>query len=98
VQEPAIGQRSQTMGRPKKKLTRAQKEEKARRRKLFMTVFVNGKQVRVPTTPTIDGVPVDEFIRRNADPIWLLRNEMYELLDEHGDSVSDEDGDQHCDE
>jgi hypothetical protein len=33
--------------------------------------------------PTIDGIDVDEFIRQNADAIWLLRNEMYELLDEH---------------
>jgi len=24
--------------------------------------------------------PVDEFIRRNADSIWLLQNEMYEEL------------------
>jgi hypothetical protein len=27
--------------------------------------------------PTIDGLPVDEFIARNADPIWLFQNGMY---------------------
>ena len=45
-----------------------------------MTIFVNGKQKRVKRPPTIDGLPADEFIRRNADPIWLLQNEMYEEL------------------
>ena len=27
-------------------------------------------------------MPVDEFIRRNADPIWLHQNEMWERIDE----------------
>jgi hypothetical protein len=45
-----------------------------------MTVFVNGKQKRVKRPPTMDGMPLDEFIRRNADPIWLLQEEMYEDL------------------
>ncbi len=40
------------------------------------------KQKRVKREPTIDGIPVDEFIRTNADPIWLLQNEMYEELQE----------------
>lgn len=31
--------------------------------------------------PTIEGLPVDEFIARNADPIWLLENGYYEFLD-----------------
>jgi hypothetical protein len=47
-----------------------------------MTIFVNGKQKRVRRPPTIEGISVDEFIRQNADPIWLLQNEMYELLEE----------------
>ena len=38
------------------------------------------KQKRVKREPLVDGIPVDEFIRRNADPIWLLQNEMYEEL------------------
>jgi len=46
-----------------------------------MTIFVNGKQKRVRRPPTIEGISVDEFIRQNADPIWLLQHEMYELLE-----------------
>jgi hypothetical protein len=66
----------------KRKLTPREKAEKKRRQREFMTIFVNGKQKRVRRPPTIDGIPVDEFIRQNADPIWLLQNEMYELLEE----------------
>jgi len=66
--------------RPKRKLTAAEKAEKKRRRREYKTIFINGKQKRVKREPTIDGLPVDEFIRRNADPIWLLQNEMYEEL------------------
>ena len=65
-----------------KKLTTAQKKArkaaKAERQKKYMWVFMNGKQVRVKRAPTIDGLDVDEFIRRNADPIWLQQNEMWE--------------------
>jgi hypothetical protein len=70
------------MSKQKRKLTPAEKEEKKRRRREYMTVFINGKQKRVKRPPTIDGIPVDEFIRQNADPIWLLQNEMYEELRE----------------
>lgn len=63
-----------------KKLTAAQKAEKRQRRKEYMTIFINGKQKRVKRPPTIEGVPVDEFIRRNADSIWLFQNGMYEEL------------------
>lgn len=45
-----------------------------------MTVFINGKQRRVPRPPQIDGMDVDEFIRRNADPIWLHHNGMWEYM------------------
>ena len=47
-----------------------------------MFIFINGKQKRVKRPPTIDGMDVDEFIRRNADPIWLHQNEMWEYMDE----------------
>ena len=70
------------MSKQKRKLTAAEKAEKKRRRREYMTIFVNGKQKRVKRPPTIDGIPVDEFIRQNADPIWLLQNEMYEELHE----------------
>lgn len=59
------------MAKPKKKLTAAQRAAKKQRKKDFMTVFMNGKQVRTRRPPTIDGMDADEFIRRNADPIWL---------------------------
>ncbi len=45
-----------------------------------MTIFMNGKQKRVKRPPTIDGMDVDEFIRANADPIWLHQNEMWEYM------------------
>jgi uncharacterized protein YnzC (UPF0291/DUF896 family) len=57
------------MGKRKRKLTPAEKAEKKRRQQEYMTIFVNGKQKRVKHGPTVDGIPVDEFIRRNADPI-----------------------------
>ena len=63
------------MTKKKKKLT-----AKRKRRQELMTIFINGKQKRVRRHPTIDGMDVDEFIRRNADPISLLQNEMYEEL------------------
>ena len=47
-----------------------------------MTIFMNGKQKRVKRPPIIDGMDEDEFIRRNADPIWLHQNEMWEYLDD----------------
>ncbi len=69
------------MAKQKRKLTSAEKAEKQRRRKEYMTIFINGKQKRVKRPPTVDGIPVDEFIRNNADPIWLHQNEMWEYMD-----------------
>jgi hypothetical protein len=43
-----------------------------------MTIFINGKQKRVKRPPTIDGIDIEDFIRRNSDPIWLHQNEMWE--------------------
>lgn len=81
------------MTRKKRKLTAAEKKERKRRRSEYMTVFMNGKQKRVKRPPMIDGMEVDEFIRRNADPIWLHQNEMWEYMepiDEAG-SIDNED-------
>ena len=47
-----------------------------------MTIFINGKQVRVPRPPLTSGLDVDDFIARNADPIWLHQNELWEVLAE----------------
>jgi hypothetical protein len=68
------------MGKRKRKLTASEKAAKRRRRREYMTIFVNGKQKRVKRPPTVEGMSVDEFIRRNADPIWLLQHRMYEEL------------------
>ena len=74
------------VGKPKRKLTAAEKQERRERKMKYMTIFIGGKQKRVPRPPQIDGMDVNEFIRRNADPIWLHQNEMWESMTfEHGD-------------
>ncbi|EMS77448.1 hypothetical protein Dpo_15c00240 [Desulfotignum phosphitoxidans DSM 13687] len=74
------------MSKHKRKLTVAEKAEKKLRRKEYMTVFINGKQKRVKRPQTIDGLDMDEFIRRNADPIWLHQNEMWEYMIDEDES------------
>ena len=66
------------MGKRKRILTDAEKAENKRSNKEFMTVFINGKQKRIRRPPTIDGMDTDEFIRRNADSIFLHQNEMWD--------------------
>jgi hypothetical protein len=68
------------MAKPKRKLTVTEKAEKKRRQKEYMTIFINGKQKRVKRPPTIDGMDVDDFIRKNADSIWLHQNELWEYM------------------
>ena len=64
----------------KRKRTAAEKRTRRERKKRFMTIFINGKQKRVPRPPLIDGLPVEEFLARNADLIWLHENELWELM------------------
>jgi hypothetical protein len=45
-----------------------------------MMVFVHGKQKWVARPQLIDGIPVDQFIAQNADPIWLHINGLWELI------------------
>jgi hypothetical protein len=66
--------------RTKRKRTAAEKRAKRERKRNSMIIFINGKQKRVPRPPLIDGMPYDEFIRRNADPIWLHQNGLWEYL------------------
>lgn len=77
------------MAKPKKKLTnaqkRARKKAKAERQKKYKWVFMNGKQVRVKRPPMIDGMNAGEFIRQNANPIWLHQNEMWEYIQSEED-------------
>ena len=74
------------MAKLKKKLTNEQKAAKRKakleRQKKYEWVLINGKQVRVKRPQLIEGIPVDEFISYNADPIWLHQNEMWELIDD----------------
>jgi hypothetical protein len=64
----------------KRKKTAAEKRAKRERKRKFMTIFVNGKQKRVPRPQLIDGLTVDAFVARNADPIWLHQNELWEFM------------------
>ena len=64
----------------KRKRTAAEKRARRERKQKYMTIFLNGKQKRVPRHQLIEGLPVDEFIARNADPIWLHQNELWELM------------------
>jgi hypothetical protein len=68
------------LARQKKKLSVSQMVAKKSRQKEFMTIMINGKQKSVRRPLTIDGEDVDEFLLKNADPIWLLQNEMYEYI------------------
>ena len=68
------------MSKRKRKLTNAEKRARREQKKHYMTIFIKGKQKRVPRPQEIDGLPVEEFIARNADPIWLHQNEMWELM------------------
>ncbi len=82
------------MKKPKRKRTAAEKRAKRERKRKYMTIFINGKQKRVPRPQLIEGLDVDEFIARNADPIWLHQNEMWELMPETLDTL-DHGGDLH---
>jgi hypothetical protein len=64
----------------KRKRTAAEKRARRERRENYQMVFINGKQKWVPRPPLIDGLPVDEFIARNADPIWLHQNGRWEFM------------------
>ncbi len=64
----------------KRKRTAAEKRARREGKKKYKIIFINGKQKWVPREPHIHGMPVDEFIRRNADPIWLHQNEMWEFM------------------
>jgi len=65
---------------PKIKLTAAEKLAKKERKAKYMMIFINGKQKRVLRPKMIEGLPIDEFIANNADPIWLHQNEMWDYM------------------
>ena len=82
------------MAKKKKKLTHAQKkamrEAKAERQKKYMWVLMNGKQVRVKKQQTMEGMDVDEFILKHADPMWLHQNKMWEFIDMQENELTEE--------
>lgn len=80
--DPASPRKRSSVANPKKKLTAAQRAARKKRKAEFMTVFMNGRQVRVRRPPTVDGMPVEEFIRQNADPSWLHQHGYWEILHE----------------
>jgi len=69
------------MAKQKRKLTAQEKAAKKQRQLKFMTIFINGKQKRVKRPETIEGIPVDEFILLNADPIWLHQHGEWHSLE-----------------
>jgi hypothetical protein len=69
-----------TMAKPKRRRTTAEKRARRERKQKYMMIFINGKQKRVPRPQLIEGLPVDEFIARNADPIWLHENGLWEFM------------------
>ena len=78
------------MTKVKRKLTPAEKSRKKKRQMECMTIFINGKQKRVKRPPTIDGIELDDFIQRNADPAWLHQNELWEEIDsEEPEEIND---------
>jgi len=78
--------RKRKVAKPKRKRTAAEKRARRERRKTHMMVVIRGKQKWVPRPPSIDGVPADEFIARNADPIWLHQNELWEWMPPYGET------------
>lgn len=47
---------------------------------MFGKVEAMQLEVRVKRPLTIDVMDIDEYIQRNADPIWLHQNEMWEYM------------------
>jgi 16S rRNA U516 pseudouridylate synthase RsuA-like enzyme len=70
------------MAKQKKKLSPSQKAAKKKVPKQeYVTIFMNGKQKRIKRPVLVDGMHVEEFIRTNADPVWLHQNELWEYID-----------------
>jgi hypothetical protein len=72
------------MGKKKRKLSAAEKAERRKRRLEYQTIFVGGKMKRIRRAPSVEGMSVEEFVRENADPIFLHQEEMWELLEPEG--------------
>lgn len=69
------------MAKQKRRLSAAEKAEKARRRQEYETVFIHGKMKRIRRPPMVDGLSVDDFLRTIADPIFLHQEGLWEYLE-----------------
>ena len=78
------------MKKPKRKLTATERRARRERKKKFMTIFINGQQKQVPRPQLIEGLPVNEFIARNADPLWLHQNGYWEYIQPEDSRNSEE--------
>lgn len=67
----------------KRKLTAEERRARQERKQNSETIFVNGKQKRVRRPPMIGGLPVEEYIARNPDPVWLHQEELWHLMPEN---------------
>jgi hypothetical protein len=65
----------------KRQITSREIADRKLRRLESLSVFMNGKQKRSRRPAMVEGIESDEFIRRNADPIWVHQNEMWELIE-----------------
>jgi len=66
-------------GKNQKEFLSKKERDKIRKSK-YEWVFMNGKQVKQRKPEMIDGMLVDEYIAKFADPVWLHQNEMWEYI------------------
>ncbi len=74
--------RTESKQNTKNPLTPEQRRARKRRKAEYQTVFINGKQKRVRREPVVEGLPVDEFLRRHADPVLLHRLGRWERIEQ----------------
>ncbi|MFK0571999.1 hypothetical protein [Endozoicomonas sp.] len=69
---------------------RIKKEAKAERQKKYQWICINGKQVRIKRPPSDEELLAEEEMIRNADPIWLHQNELWEYMQPETDLWNDD--------
>lgn len=69
------------MTRRTNKLSATRRTEKRQRREQFTTVMMSGRQTRMRRPPTVEGIDVEEFFRRNATAVELHQEELWHLID-----------------
>ena len=69
------------MRKPKRRRTAAEKRARRERKEKYVTIFINGKQKRVPRPPMIEGMPVNEVGRIPARE--EMRQHLIDTIDRH---------------